>query len=54
MKSLTYKNGDTYLNLNEIYINAINYLKIELNKEEFNTYLDELSIEQKIHIENDK
>ena len=54
MKSLTYKNGDTYLNLNEIYINAINYLKIELNKEEFNTYLDELSIEQKTHIENDK
>ena len=48
MKNLLFKNSDTYLFFDEIYEGVLNYLKIDLLNDEFNSYLDELIQERKI------
>lgn len=54
MKSLIYQNGDTYLLLDEIKNNVQNYLQDFISDELFDDYLNELSIEGKIIIEENK
>lgn len=54
MKTLTYKNGDIYLIKQDIINNTLNYLKISLDDFEIDKYFDELLLEDKIYIENEK
>lgn len=54
MNNLLFRNGDTYLHLDEIKKEVFNYLKIEINSEEFDNYIDELRYEGKIVKEDDK
>ena len=54
IKTLTYKNGDIYLIKQEIINNTLNYLKISLDDFEIDKYFDELLLEDKIYIENEK
>ncbi|MCM1370884.1 MAG: ATP-dependent RecD-like DNA helicase [Clostridium sp.] len=54
MKNLTYSKGDTYLNFDEIYNNTLNYLKFDIDSNEFKEYLEDLKNEEKIIIENDR
>lgn len=51
MKSLTFNQGDTYLNYQEIYEYVCNYVKDVLDSDTFEKYLDELQQENKIVIE---
>ena len=54
MNSLLFKTGDTYLYLDEIKNNVLNYLKIEIDIEDFDNYIDELRYEGKIVKEEEK
>ena len=54
MNTLLFKSGDTYLYLDEIKINVLNYLKIEIEEDDFNNYIDELRYEGKIVKEEEK
>ena len=54
MKSLIYKNGDTYLLLDDIKNNVQDYLQDYISDELFDDYLNELSIEGKVIIEDNK
>ena len=54
MNNLLFKNGDTYLYLDEIKKEVFSYLKIEINSEDFDNYIDELRYEGKIVKEDDK
>ena len=54
MKSLLFKNGDTYLYIDEVIKHVINYLKIDINIEDFNNYIDELRYEGKVIKDEDK
>lgn len=54
MKSLIYKNGDTYLLLDDIKNNVQDYLHDYISDELFDDYLNELSIEGKVIIEDNK
>ena len=54
MRDLCFKNGDTYLYKEEIYTSLTNYLKEHFEYDLFLTYLNELVLEDKIYIENDK
>ena len=54
MKSLLFKNGDTYLYLEEIMHDVINYLKTDISIDDFTNYIDELRYEGKIVKDEDK
>lgn len=54
MNTLLFKNGDTYLYLDEIKYNVLNYLKIDIDENDFNNYIEELENEGKIVKENEK
>ena len=54
MNNLTYQNGDTYLLYDTIKINTLNYLNYEIDDELFNDYLNELFIEGKIYIDDER
>ncbi len=54
MKDLCFKNGDTYLYLDEIYENTINLLGYDFSKEEFEDILIEISKTGRIKIEEDE
>lgn len=54
MKNLCFNKGDTYLYLDEIYNNVIKILNYNLNKEEFEDILIEISKTGKIKIEEDE
>ena len=54
MKTETYTNGDTYFLSNELLVKVIKYLKFNIPLEEFNIYLEELQIETKIIVEDNK
>lgn len=54
MKDLCFKNGDTYLNIEEIYLSTINLLGYDFSMEEFETLLIEISKTGRIKIEEDE
>lgn len=54
MKFITYKNGDTYLSFDEIYVNTCKYLKLDIDIEIFKSYLNELINEYKIVTDYEK
>ncbi len=54
MKELTFKSGDIYLNIEDIYTSVIKYLKFEMDKDYFKELLEELANEVKIHIVDNK
>lgn len=53
MQSLCFRNGDTYLYLDEIYNEVLNVYKFDFSKEDFETLLIEISKTGKIKIEED-
>lgn len=53
MQKLTFTNGDTYLEYQEIKEATLNYLKYFIDDEQFILILDELRFEGKIVLEND-
>lgn len=54
MEVLTFKKGDTYLLYDEIKNNLNKYLKITVDDELLKLYIDELRLERKIVLENNK
>lgn len=54
IKRLTFELGNTYLTFEEIRRSTFNYLKYEFSDELLIDYLNELAIEEKIVIEDDK
>ncbi len=48
MKQLTFQNGDTFLTEEEIYDATIQFLRFDLNNEQFHEYLEEIIIEEKV------
>lgn len=54
MNKLLFTNSDTYLEYDEILESVFNYLKIDLNVDDFDLYLEELINENKIILLNDK
>lgn len=54
MKELTYKNGDTYLTLEEIYDMTLRFLKVDLSEDLFREYLNELVVEEKVVNEEER
>lgn len=54
MKNLCFKNGDTYLFIDEIYNEIKSFTKFDFSKEEFEDILIEISKIGKIKIEEDK
>jgi len=54
MEVLTFKKGDTYLLYDEIKNNLNKYLKITVDDELLKLYIDELRVERKIVLENNK
>lgn len=54
MKKLIFNTGDTYLYYQEIKEQTINYLEFTIRDEDFKQYLDELVIERKIKVLDDK
>lgn len=52
MNLLTFKNGDTYLNYNDILLKVTDYLDIDIS--DIEEYLSELSLDSKIVIDKDK
>ena len=54
MQELSFNQGDTYLIYEEILRGVIEYLKIIIDDSDFIIYLNELQLESKIVIENDK
>ena len=53
MKELTFKNGDTFLEYDEIYKTTLNFLKIDLEENLFLEYLEELVVDEKLVREED-
>ena len=53
MKKMCYSNGDTYLSIDEILKNVSNYLKLEIDFEEFEYYMFKLVEERKIIRKNE-
>ena len=53
MKKMCYSNGDTYLSIDEILKNVSNYLKIEIDFEEFEYHMFKLVEERKIIRKNE-
>ena len=54
MNKLLFTNSDTYLEYDEIIESVFNYLKIDLNIDDFDLYLEELINENKIILLDDK
>ena len=54
MKKLLFTNSDTYLEYDEILESVFNYLKIDLNIDDFDLYLEELINENKIILLDNK
>ena len=54
MKTIAYKNGDTYLTLEEIYDTLTKYLKEEIDLNIFKSYINELINEYKIITDYEK
>ena len=54
MQELTFKNGDTYLNIDEIYEGVSSYLGYSINMEYLDSLLNELNSDAKIMIINEK
>lgn len=54
MKDITFKSGDTYLNVEDIYDNTIKYLKFDIDYDYFIELLSELDMESKIEINDNK
>ena len=54
MNKLLFTNSDTYLEYDEILESVFNYLKSDLNVDDFDSYLEELINENKIVLLNDK
>ena len=54
MKIMIYKNGDTYLFIEEIYNTTIKYLKLNIDIDTFKLYLEQLSLRDYIYIDDDK
>ena len=54
MKELCFNKGDTYLYLDEIYLNVIKILNYDFNKEEFEDILIEISKTGRIKIDDDE
>ena len=54
MKKLLFTNSDTYLEYDEILESVFNYLKIDLNIDDFDLYLEELIDENKIILLDNK
>ena len=54
IKELTFKNGDTYLNIDEIMDSLYKFLGFDVGIDEVTELLYELSSEMKVHIEADK
>ncbi len=54
MNKLLFTNSDTYLEYDEILESVFNYLKIDLNVDDFDLYLEELINENKIILLDDK
>ena len=54
MNNIVYQNGDTYLNIDDIYTNVTNYLKFDIDNNDFKTYLNDLVNDNKIVIDNNK
>ena len=54
MQQISYKNGDTYLTIEEIYDNLTKYLKEELDLNIFKSYIKELINEYKIITDYEK
>ncbi len=54
MKTLTFKNGDLYLNFDEIYYATIHYLDLGLDEGYIAELLEELNYETKIVIKGDR
>ena len=54
MKNLSFKNGDTYLKIGEIYEGLSFYLKEDINNDLFDEAISELDGELKIKIEDDR
>lgn len=54
MSELCFKNGDTYLTKEEIYFKMMNYLNFEMDEMIFSQFLEELSLDEKIYIEQDR
>jgi len=48
MNNILFTNSDTYLYYEEIYEGVLNYLKINLEENDFSSYLDELIQERKV------
>ena len=48
MNNILFTNSDTYLFYEEIYEGVLNYLKMDLNEDDFKSYLDELIQERKV------
>lgn len=53
MNNMVYKNGDTYLSKQDIYISVLNYLNISIDEEMFDNYFYDLETENKIIIEDE-
>jgi len=54
MKYILFSNSDTYLFFDEIYNGVLNYLKIDLSKETMDYYINDLILENKVCVFNDK
>ncbi len=54
MQELTFKNGDTYLNIDEIYEGVSSYLGYSIDMEYLDSLLNELNSDAKIMIINEK
>ena len=53
MKDISFQNGDTYLEYDEIKKYTVNYLKFNILDDDFKNLLDELRYEGKIVLEKD-
>lgn len=54
MKDITFKSGDTYLDIDDIYNSVCKYLKFTIDYDYFNELLEELNSELKIEIQDNK
>ncbi len=54
MRGLTYQNGDTYLEFEQIYEETVKYLDIGINESDAALYIDELAKNGKIYIDENK
>lgn len=54
MENITFKTGNTYLEYSVIKKEVYNYLKFDINEEDFQNLIDELRLEGKIIVENEQ